>query len=69
MIVDALSVWIEVYHREEDGWKFHTYGPGSTVRLDHLNIRFLIDTLYRSMDLQATRRQSKRKRLNKQKNV
>jgi Uma2 family endonuclease len=61
VIVDSLSIWIEVYHREDDGWKFQTYGPGSTVRLDYLNIQFAIDTLYRGMELQGTRRQVKKK--------
>lgn len=63
VIVDSLSIWVEVYHREDDGWKFHTYGPGNTVKLEHLNIQFAIDSLYRGMDLQATRRQVKRKRV------
>jgi Uma2 family endonuclease len=66
VIIDSLSIWIEVYHREEDGWKLRTYGPGSSVRLEHLNIHFAVDTLYRGMDLQATRRQAKRKRANNQ---
>ena len=68
VIVDSLSIWIEVYHREDDGWKLHTYGPGSTVSLEHLDIQFAVDTLYRGMDLQATRRQAKRKKANNQRN-
>jgi Uma2 family endonuclease len=68
VIVDSLSIWIEVYHREEDGWKRRTYGPESTVRLEHLNIQFGVDALYRGMDLRATRRQAKRKRANNQNN-
>jgi Uma2 family endonuclease len=68
VIVDSLSIWIEVFHREDDGWKLRTFGPGSTVRLEHLNIQFPVDTLYRGMDLQATRGQAKRKRADNQKN-
>lgn len=69
VIVDSLSIWIEVYHREDDGWRFRTYGPNSSVKLEHLNIQFSVDTLYRGMDLQATRRQTKRKRANTQENI
>ncbi|WP_161977286.1 Uma2 family endonuclease [Dictyobacter kobayashii] len=68
VIVDSLSIWIEVYHREEDGWKFRTYGPNSMVKLEHLKIQFSVDTLYRGMDLQATRRLTKRKKANNQRN-
>jgi Uma2 family endonuclease len=65
IIVDSLSIWIEVYHREEDGWKLRIYGPNDSVRLDQLSIQFPIETLYKGMDLQATRRQTRRKRANK----
>ena len=62
VIVDSLSIWLEVYHREEDGWRLRTYGPRSTARLEHLNIQFAVDTLYRGMDLQASRKQTRRKK-------
>ncbi len=62
IIVDSLSIWIEVYHREDDGWKLRIYGPNDIVKLDYLNIQFSMDTLYRGMDLQATRRQIRRKK-------
>lgn len=64
IIVDSLSIWIEVYQREDDGWKLRIYGPNDDVRLSHLNAEFPIDTLYRGMDLQATRRQTRRKQAN-----
>jgi len=60
IIVDSLSKYIEAYHREEDGWKFHTYGPGSIVKLESLDIQFPIDTIYRGMKLTGTRNKQQR---------
>jgi Uma2 family endonuclease len=57
VMVDSLSMRIDIYHREEDGWKLHTFGPGSTVILEHLNIRFPLQAVYRNMKLNATRNQ------------
>jgi Uma2 family endonuclease len=61
LMVDSQSIRIELYHREEDGWKFHTYGPGSTVKLESLGIQFPINDIYRRMKLTATRRTENRK--------
>lgn len=61
IIVDSQSIRIEVYHREEDGWKLRTYGPGSTVKLETFDIQFPISSLYRGMKLTGTRN-SKNKR-------
>src|SRR6266852_2802475 len=55
VIVDSQSIRIEVYHREEDGWKLHTYGTGSTVQLESLGIQFPIDGVYRGMKLTGNR--------------
>lgn len=55
VMADSQSIRIEVYHREEDGWKLHTYGPGSIVRLASLDIQFPIDNIYRNMKLTGSR--------------
>lgn len=65
IIVDSLSIWVEVYHREDDGWKLRIYGPNDAVKIVHLDIQFSVETLYRGMDLQSTRRQTSRKKANK----
>ena len=61
VMVDSQSIRIEVYHREEDGWKLHTFGPGNTVRLESLGIQFPIDTVYRDMKLTGTRKNARKK--------
>ena len=61
VMVDSQSVRIEVYHREEDGWKLHTFGPGNTVRLESLDIQFPIDGVYRDMKLTGTRENARKK--------
>jgi Uma2 family endonuclease len=55
IIVDSQSIRIEIYHREDDGWKLRTYGPGSIVNLETFNIHFPINSLYRGMKLTGTR--------------
>jgi Uma2 family endonuclease len=55
LLVDSQSIRIEVYHREEDGWKLHTYGPESTVKLESLAIQFPIGAIYRGMKLTGSR--------------
>ena len=55
VLVDSQSIRIEVYHREEDGWKLHTYGPESTVKLESLDIQFPIGAVYRGMKLTGSR--------------
>ncbi len=59
MMVDSQSILIEVYRREEDGWKLYTFLPGSTVTLASIGIQFPIDTIYRGMKL-TSRRNNKR---------
>jgi Uma2 family endonuclease len=61
VIVDSLSIRMEAYHREEDGWKLHTYGPGSIVTFAHFDIQFPISSVYRGMKLSGTRNNTKRK--------
>ena len=63
VLVDSQSIRIEVYHREEDGWKLHTYGPGSTVKLESLGIQFPIDAIYRGMKLAGSRNQRHPKKI------
>ncbi len=55
VLVDSQCIRIEVYHREEDGWKLHTYGPESTVKLESLDIQFPIGAIYRGMKLTGSR--------------
>ncbi len=61
VLADSQSIRIEVYHREEDGWKLHTYGPGSTVQLESLDIKFPLDAVYRGMKLTGSRNKKTRK--------
>ena len=57
MMVDSQSIQIEVYRREEDGWKLHTYGPESIVSLECLDIQFAVDTLYSETSLMRKSRE------------
>ncbi|MBV9019598.1 MAG: Uma2 family endonuclease [Ktedonobacteraceae bacterium] len=56
VMVDSQSIRIEVYHREEDGWKLYTYGPGSITKLESFDIQFPISTIYRGMKLTGMRK-------------
>jgi Uma2 family endonuclease len=49
VIIDSQNVHVEVYHREDDGWKLHIYEPGSTVYIASFNLHFPIESLYRGM--------------------
>ena len=60
VMADSQSIRIDVYHREEDGWKLHTYGPGNIVMLDSLDIQFPIDMIYQGMQLTENRNNKKR---------
>lgn len=55
VMVDFQSILIEVYRREEDGWKLYTFGPGSMVKLESLGVQFPIDAVYRGMKLTGRR--------------
>jgi Uma2 family endonuclease len=55
IIVDSLSIRVEVYHREESSWKLSAYGPGSVVTVESLGIQFAVDTIYRGMKLNDLR--------------
>lgn len=55
VMVDSQSILIEVYRREDDGWKLHTFGPENTVKLESLNVSFPIDGVYRGMELSGAR--------------
>lgn len=61
IMVDSQSIHIEIYHREEDGWKLRTYGPMSTVKLDSFDIQFPISAVYRGMKLPETRNDKHKK--------
>jgi len=61
IMADSQSILIEVYRREDDGWKLHTFGPGTTVKLESLNIRFAVDTIYKGMQLSELRNNKSRK--------
>lgn len=55
VMVDSLSVRIEIYHRERDGWTFRTYGQGDMVRLESIGVAFAVDAMYRGMKLSGKR--------------
>ena len=55
MMVDSQSILLEIYRREDDGWKFYTFGPGSTIKLASLDVSFSIDELYEGMNLSGNR--------------
>src|SRR5437016_4414507 len=61
IMADSLSILVEVYRREEDGWKLYTFGPGSTIKLESLDVQFSIDAVYRGTKLTGTRRNRKRR--------
>ncbi len=61
LMVDSQSILIEVYRREEDSWKLHTFGPGNTIKLESLDVQFSVDAVYRGMQLPQTRKNEKRK--------
>jgi len=61
VMVDSQSILIEVYHREGDVWKLHTFGSESIVTLESLNIQFPIDLIYRGMKLSGSRNNKNRK--------
>jgi Uma2 family endonuclease len=56
VMVDSESMRIEAYHRVEDGWKLHAYGPRSTVKLGSLGIEFPIEAAYRGTKLTGSRK-------------
>jgi len=55
VMVDSLSIQIEVYHRNNEKWTLSTFGPGSEVQFDSLDIQFPIETIYRGMKLSGQR--------------
>jgi Uma2 family endonuclease len=59
VLVDSLSISVEVFHREADGWMMRSYGPGSVVELKSLALRFPITSIYRGMKLIGTRAEKK----------
>lgn len=62
IMVDTQSIRIEVYHREEDGWKLRAYGPDSIIQLESFEIRFPISAIYRGMKLTGTRNGKSKRR-------
>lgn len=55
VMVDSQSILVEVYRREGNIWKLHTFGLGSTVTLESLGVQFFIDDIYRGMKLTGSR--------------
>lgn len=51
VLINADSVQIEIYRREDDGWKLRTYGPGSHAQLKSLDIQFPTDAVYQRVRL------------------
>ncbi|HZR43627.1 MAG TPA: Uma2 family endonuclease [Ktedonobacteraceae bacterium] len=61
VMVDAQSMLIEVYHREDGKWTLSPFGPGSEVRLESVNIQFPIDTAYRKIKFIEGNQEAERK--------
>ncbi len=51
IMIDSQSMHVEVYHREDDGWKLYMYGSGSIIKINSFNLQFPIESLYRGMRL------------------
>jgi Uma2 family endonuclease len=50
MMVDSQSMQAEVYHRNEGKWTLSTFGPGSVIELESLNIRLSIEEVYEGLN-------------------
>ncbi len=46
VMADSQRIRIEVYHREEDGWKLRIYRPDNIVRLASLDLQFSVADVY-----------------------
>lgn len=57
VLVDSMSIQIDVFRRQTDGWLMRSYGSGSTVELKSLGIRFPIASIYRRLKLEGERKQ------------
>ena len=53
VLVSQRKPSVEVYRRSSDGWLLHAYGPGDTVDLSSLGVRFPVVDLYEGIDLGA----------------
>jgi Uma2 family endonuclease len=42
---------VEVYCRGEPRWTYQSYGPGESIELESLEVRLLVDQLYRLTDV------------------
>lgn len=49
-MVDAQSVQVEIYHRNDGKWTLSTFGPGSEVELESLEIHFPIEEVYEGLN-------------------
>jgi Uma2 family endonuclease len=50
VMADSQSIRIEVYHREENGWKLHIYRSGDIVRLASLDLQFSVADVYEDIN-------------------
>ncbi len=55
VMVDSQSIRVEIYHRVEDGWSYHIYGPDSSITLASLDVQFAVNDLYKGMKLAGMR--------------
>ncbi len=51
MMVDAQSMQVEVYYRNEGKWTLSTFGPGNVVGLESLDIQFPFEAVYEGLNL------------------
>lgn len=59
-LVDSLSIRVEVYRREDDGWKLHTYTSGDTVKLESISLEFPIERIYRGTKVPEGRKKRRK---------
>ncbi|HEX4203140.1 MAG TPA: Uma2 family endonuclease [Ktedonobacteraceae bacterium] len=51
VLVDSQSKLLEIYRREEDGWKLHIFGPGDEIQLASVQVHFPFDDVYEGTQL------------------
>jgi Uma2 family endonuclease len=52
LLVSSISIEMDLYHKNEAGdWLIINYQAGDTVELKSINLSFLIEQIYRNLDL------------------
>ena len=50
-MVDSQEIFVEVHRREEEKWTINTFGPGDTILLESLGVKFPIEEAYEGTSL------------------